>query len=64
MKELIIAIINGLDIENIVAILALTVIAIVAMQGAEELPPVVNTIVGGIIGYLTRSYTENKKVSG
>jgi len=58
MKEIIIAIINGLDIENIIAIFALTAIAIVAMAGVDEMPSVVNTIVGGIIGYLARSYVD------
>ena len=57
MKE----ILEAIDVENVFAILCLTVIAITAMVQSGTLPPVVNTVVGGIIGYLARSYTEAKK---
>ena len=54
---------DGIDIENIVALLRLTIICVVAMNKAGALPPVVNTIVGGIIGYMTRSFTTARKIN-
>ena len=44
-----------IDWENIFAMFCLLGISYFAMEQAQALPPVVNTIAGGFIGYLTRA---------
>ena len=55
-------ILDGIDAENIVAVICLTIICVVAMNKSGNMPPVVNTIVGGIIGYMTRSFSAARKL--
>lgn len=46
---------NSIDWENIFAMGCLVVISYMAINKSGDLPPVVNTIAGGFIGYLTRA---------
>jgi len=53
---------QDIDWENIFAMGCLVMISWMAMDQADKLPPVINTIAGGFIGYLTRARQQVQSV--